>query len=132
VDPDVPTTERTLAQICHERKRLSTARFAGTCGISDIRLKTNAKGIRVAISFSVEGKGEWVSDLVHCQKVVEEMLSHGRGLAEVEQYIDDCSLGQMEKAGLWMLAWAHQDQGTQLRLARETLALVSSLTSKNA
>lgn len=73
-----------------------------------------------------------MSDLVHCQKVVEEMLSHGRGLAEVEQYIDDCSLGQMEKAGLWMLAWAHQDQGTQLRLARETLALVSSLTSKNA
>lgn len=73
-----------------------------------------------------------MSDLVHCQKVVEEMLGDGRPLAEVEDYIDDCSLEKMEKAGLWMLAWAHQDQGTQLRLARETLALVSSLTSKTA
>jgi hypothetical protein len=33
----------------------------------------------------------------------------------------------MEKTGLWMLAWAHQDQTAQLRLAKETLALVSSL-----
>jgi hypothetical protein len=71
-----------------------------------------------------------VSDLVHCETIVEEMLRDGRPLAEVEEYIDDCPLAQMEKAGLWMLAWAHQDQRTQLRLARETLALVSSLTSK--
>ena len=63
-----------------------------------------------------------MSDLVHCQKAVEGMLSDGRPLVEVEEYIDDCSLGQMEKAGLWMLAWAHQDQGTQLRLARDARA----------
>ena len=73
-----------------------------------------------------------MSELVHCQTVVEAMLSDGRPLAEVEEYIDDCSLGQVEKAGLWMLAWAHQDQAAQLCLARETLALVRSLTSKNA
>jgi len=68
-----------------------------------------------------------VSDLVHCQKVVERMVCDGRTLAEVEEYIERCALDQMEKAGLWMLAWEHQDQATQLRLARETLALVSSL-----
>jgi hypothetical protein len=73
-----------------------------------------------------------VSDLIHCEKVGEQMLSHRRPLAEVEEYIEDCSLDQMEKAGLWMLAWAHQDQATQLRLAREMLALVSSLRSTTA
>lgn len=70
-----------------------------------------------------------VSDLIHCQTVVEQMLSVRRPLAEVEEYIEDCSLDDMGKAGLWMLAWAHQDQPTQLRLAREMLALVSSLRS---
>jgi len=59
------------------------------------------------------------------------MLSHGCPLAEVEEYIDGCSLAEMQKAGLWMLAWAHRDQSTQLRLARETLALVSSLNNNN-
>ena len=57
------------------------------------------------------------------------MLSDRRRLAEVEDYIEDCSLDEMEKAGLWMLAWAHQDQATQLRLAREMLALASTLSS---
>ena len=55
------------------------------------------------------------------------MLRDDRTLAEVEEYIERCALDQMEKAGLWMLAWAHQDQATQLRLAKETLALVSSM-----
>ena len=67
-----------------------------------------------------------MSDLVHCQKAVERMLRDRRTLAEVEEYIERCALDQMAKAGLWMLAWAHQDQATQLRLAKETLALVSS------
>lgn len=60
------------------------------------------------------------------------MLNAGRPLAEVEEYLEDCWLDQMEKAGLWMLAWAHQDQATQLRLARETLAFVSRLRSAAA
>jgi hypothetical protein len=72
-------------------------------------------------------KGLVVPDLTDCQKVVEWMLGGGRTLAEVEEYIEGCGLDQMEKAGLWMLAWAHQDQATQLRLAKETLALVRSL-----
>lgn len=55
------------------------------------------------------------------------MLRDGRTLAEVEEYIDRSALDQMEKAGLWMLAWAHQNQATQLRLAKETLALVTSM-----
>jgi len=73
------------------------------------------------------GQGAVVSDLVHCQQVVERMLRDDTTLAEVEEYIERCALDQMEKAGLWMLAWAHQDQATQLRLAKETLALVSSM-----
>jgi len=68
-----------------------------------------------------------MSNLIHYQKVVERMLRHDSTLAEVEEYIERCALDQMEKAGLWMLAWAHQDQATQLRLAKETLALVSSM-----
>ena len=73
-----------------------------------------------------------MADLTHCQKVVERMLSGGRPLAAIEDYIERCSLDQMEKAGLWMLAWAHQDSGTQLRLAKETLALVHRLHSTAA
>jgi len=73
-----------------------------------------------------------VSDLMHCQKVVEWMLADGRTLEEVEEYVERCALDGMEKAGLWMLAWAHRDQATQLRAARERLALVSSLRSKTA
>jgi hypothetical protein len=72
-------------------------------------------------------KGLVVSDLIQSQRVVERMLSDGVALAEVEDYIDGCALDQMEKAGLWMLAWAHQDQATQLRVAKETLALLPQL-----
>jgi len=57
------------------------------------------------------------------------VLGEARKLAEIEDYIEDCALAQMEKAGLWMLAWAHQDPATQLRLAKETLALVNSMRS---
>ena len=74
-------------------------------------------------------KGEVMSGLIDCQHTVERMLTDGRTLAEVEEYVDRCALDEMEKAGLWMLAWAHQDQATQLRLAKETLALVSSMRS---
>jgi hypothetical protein len=73
-----------------------------------------------------------VSDLIQSQKVVERMLTVRRPLAEIEDYIEDCVLDQMEKAGLWMLAWAHQDQATQLRLAKDTLALVSSMRTTTA
>jgi hypothetical protein len=68
-----------------------------------------------------------MTDLVDYQKVVERMSTDGRPLAETEEYIELCALHEMEKAGLWMLAWAHQDQATQLRLAKETLALAVSM-----
>ena len=64
-------------------------------------------------------------DLVRCQKVVEWMLGDGRSLAEVEDYIEASALEDMQKAALWMLAWAHQEPAIQLRLAKETLALAS-------
>jgi hypothetical protein len=71
-------------------------------------------------------------DLIHCQKVVERMLTDGRTVAEVEEYVEHCGLDEMAKAGLWMLAWAHQDQATQLRRAKEALALVSSMRTTTA
>jgi hypothetical protein len=67
-----------------------------------------------------------MTELIGCQTVVERMSADGRALAEIEEYIEGCPLDEVEKAGLWMLAWAHQDQATQLRIAKETLALVSS------
>jgi hypothetical protein len=70
-----------------------------------------------------------MSDLIDCQNTVERMLTDGKTLAEVEEYVDRCALDEMEKAALWMLAWAHQDQATQLRLAKETFALVDSMGS---
>ena len=70
-----------------------------------------------------------MSDLIDCQHTVERMLTDGRTLAEVEEYVDRCQLDAVEKAGLWMLAWAHQDQATQLRLAKETLAFLSGMRS---
>jgi hypothetical protein len=73
-----------------------------------------------------------MTNLVDCQNVVERMSTDGRTLAETEEYIELCALDEMEKAGLWMLAWAHQDQATQLRLAKETLALVGSMHSTTA
>jgi hypothetical protein len=66
-------------------------------------------------------------DLLRCQKVVERMLGDGRSLTEVEDYIEASPLEEMQKAGLWMLAWAHQEPATQLRLAKETLALASGV-----
>jgi hypothetical protein len=71
-----------------------------------------------------------VSELIDCQRVVERMLANGTTLAEVEEYIERCALDGLEKAGLWMLAWAHQDPATQLRLAKETLAIVTSMRTR--
>jgi hypothetical protein len=50
--------------------------------------------------------------MVHCQKVVEQMLTVSRPLGEIKDSIEGGVLDQMEKAGLWMLAWAHHDQAT--------------------
>jgi hypothetical protein len=55
------------------------------------------------------------------------MVTRARTLAEIEEYIERAALDEMEKAGLWMLAWASQDQVTQLRLAKETLAFLASM-----
>jgi hypothetical protein len=71
-------------------------------------------------------------ELIDCQKVVERMITDGRTLAEIEEYIERCERDELEKAGLWILAWAHQDKTTQLRLAKETLALASSMQPREA
>lgn len=68
-----------------------------------------------------------MSHLARCQAVVEGMLSDGRKLGEVEDYIEACSLDDRPKAALWILAWAHQDRPVQVRLAQELLALADAL-----
>ncbi len=70
-----------------------------------------------------------MSDLACEPRVVEAMLGAGRRLAEVEEYIEASPLENLDKAALWMLAWAHQDHRVQLRLANEMLALASTLSA---
>jgi hypothetical protein len=72
-----------------------------------------------------EQEGAAVSDLVRYQTGVEKMLDAGERFSDIEDYIAEAPLSDRCKSALWLLGWAHQDQPTQLRLAKETLALVS-------
>ncbi|MGZ6691842.1 MAG: hypothetical protein ACXVHQ_30945 [Solirubrobacteraceae bacterium] len=71
-------------------------------------------------------------DLISSQAVVERMLRAGKSFSEIEDFIEASSLEELQKAALWMLAWAHQDRASQLRLARETLALVGGVSAESA
>ena len=70
-------------------------------------------------------------DLISCQAVVERMLRTGSSFSEIEDFIEASPLEELQKAALWMLAWAHQDPANQLRLARETLALVGGVSAES-
>ena len=63
-------------------------------------------------------EGAVLSDLIDCQKTVERMLSDGGTLPEVEGYVERCALDELEKAGLSMLAWAHQERRHNCALPR--------------
>jgi hypothetical protein len=66
-----------------------------------------------------------VSDLARFQTAVDRMLDAGESFSEIEDYIAAAPLSDRCKSALWLYGWAHQDPRTQLRLAKETLALVS-------
>jgi hypothetical protein len=66
-----------------------------------------------------------VPDIVHYQTEVEQMLDAGEMFSDIEDYIAGAPLPDRCKSALWLFGWAHQDSRTQLRLAKETLALVS-------
>ena len=70
--------------------------------------------------------------LIRCQAVVERMLRAGTSFSEIEDFIEASPLEELQKAALWMLAWAHQDPASQLHLARETLELVGGLSAEGA
>jgi hypothetical protein len=53
------------------------------------------------------------------------MVDAGESFSDIEDYIASAPLSDSWKSALWLLLWAHQDTRTQLRLAKETLALVS-------
>ncbi len=65
-----------------------------------------------------------MGDFASYQSGVERMLAAGNRFSEIEDYITAAPLREECKAALWLLAWAHQEPRAQLRLAKETLALV--------
>jgi hypothetical protein len=65
--------------------------------------------------------------LADCQGRVEQKLREGESFSAVEDYINTAPLAARQQAALWLLAWAHQKPRVQLRLAKETLALVSNV-----
>jgi hypothetical protein len=66
-----------------------------------------------------------VPDIVQYQTGVQRMLDAGEMFSDIEDYIAGAPLSDRCKSALWLFGWAHQDPQTQLRLAKETLALVS-------
>ena len=66
-----------------------------------------------------------MSDIASYQSGVERMLGAGEIFSDIEEYIAAAPLSDRCKSALWLFGWAHQDRRTQLRLAKETLALVS-------
>jgi hypothetical protein len=66
-----------------------------------------------------------VPDLVQFQTAVDRMVDARESFSEIEDYIRATPLSDRCKSALWLYGWAHQDPRTQLRLAKETLALVS-------
>jgi hypothetical protein len=66
-----------------------------------------------------------VPDLARFQTAVDRKLDAGESFSDIEDYIAAAPLSDRCKSALWLYGWAHQDPRTQLRLAKETLALVS-------
>lgn len=56
---------------------------------------------------------------------VEGMMEFGEPFGNVEDGINSASLGEDEKAALWLLAWSLRDPVAQRRDARATLELVA-------
>jgi hypothetical protein len=59
------------------------------------------------------------------QAQVEGMLEAGELFGAVEDIINAATLGEDQKAALWLLAWSSRDSWTQRRDALAALALVS-------
>jgi hypothetical protein len=60
------------------------------------------------------------------QEQVEGMMQAGELFGVVEDTINAATLGEDQKAALWLLAWSSRDSLAQRRDAVATLALVSS------
>jgi hypothetical protein len=56
---------------------------------------------------------------------VEGMMEFGEPFGNIEDGINSASLGEDEKAALWLLAWSLRDPAAQRRDARATLELVT-------
>jgi hypothetical protein len=60
--------------------------------------------------------------LATCQNTLERMIRDGNAFEEIEDYINATSFPEVQKAALWLLAWSHQDQRVQRRVAKEALS----------
>jgi hypothetical protein len=60
------------------------------------------------------------------QEQVEGMMQAGELFGVVEDLINAATLGEDQKAALWLLAWSSRDSLAQRRDAVATLALVST------
>ena len=54
------------------------------------------------------------------------MLLRREPFDAIERYIEDASLGEQEKAALWLFSWVNEDPRTQRRVAQEALAVVAA------
>jgi hypothetical protein len=60
--------------------------------------------------------------LAEIETTVERMCDKGRPFTQIEGVIEAAPASDVQKAALWLLAWAHQEPRVQRRVAKEALA----------
>lgn len=60
--------------------------------------------------------------LADIETTVERMCATGRPFGQIERVINAAPASEVQKAALWLLAWAHQEPRVQRRVAKEALA----------
>jgi hypothetical protein len=58
--------------------------------------------------------------MLWAQREVEALLARRHPFGKIEAWIDSLPLNDDQRAALWLLAWAEQDDRTRRRLALET------------
>ncbi|HEX3316966.1 MAG TPA: hypothetical protein VHR88_03040 [Solirubrobacteraceae bacterium] len=60
--------------------------------------------------------------LTEIETRVEGMCRSGRPFGQIERVIEAAAVSEVQKAALWLLAWAYQERRVQRRVAKEALA----------
>jgi hypothetical protein len=64
--------------------------------------------------------GDRSGPMLWAQREVEALLARRHPFGEIEAWIDSLPLTDDQRAALWLLAWAEQDDRTRRRLALQT------------